>query len=96
MGNPQDTIRKQDLPMPHPVVSVGMFTSPGVSTSVSIHETTSKVVMTWLAGTDNSGIGITSSTFNDTDQDESCEYTVLYVPYMSFLVIIVCYVWQSS
>lgn len=41
-----------------------VFNRPGGSTSVNVHEETQKVLTTWLAGRDNSGIGLASVNFD--------------------------------
>lgn len=49
--------------------SLETFNNPGASTSMSIHAADRKVVMTWLSGSPDSGIGITNMHGIDRDNE---------------------------
>lgn len=55
------------------VIVPGFFAGRGMSTSVSVHEESSQVLMTWLASSAASGIGITSSGYERAIGDDPSE-----------------------
>ncbi|RDW83196.1 hypothetical protein BP5796_04687 [Coleophoma crateriformis] len=59
-SNDEDSDYAQRIGAAEGVLVPGFFVGRGMSTSLSVHEETSQVLMTWLASSDASGIGLTS------------------------------------
>ncbi|RDW71306.1 hypothetical protein BP6252_07869 [Coleophoma cylindrospora] len=69
-SNDEDSDYAKRIGAAEAVLVPGFFVGRGMSTSLSVHEETSQVLMTWLASSDASGIGLTSFGYDNVTGDD--------------------------